>query len=160
MKSSAKVFTMTMAMLLVVITFASCDEKEAPQQTISIEEASRLALEFRNTRAKILNDTLGFEDTRDFWFSLDSLRKYLDYVEYNATKMGKKNLGIRVYFAAYPVNSNYEDAGFSTVFLVPTAQEANSGIKQGFFPMPPPNEPIDSLEAFNYSQGGRPPNDL
>lgn len=161
MKNTTKGILTVIVLFFGLTLFLSCeDPKEAPQQAISIEEANRLEEEFKQSRSRILNQALGFEDTRDFWFSLDTLKKYIEYVEYEGKKMGKQNLGIRVYFAAYPNNSNYPDPGYSTVFLVPTAQ-GNPDLKvQGFFPIAPPNEPIDSLKALNYSMGGRPPNDL
>jgi len=160
MKKAAKLLVSISTVLLLLFIVVSCDiKKEAPQQAISIEDANRLEEEFKTTRAQILNDTLGFEDTRDFWFSIDTLKKYIEYVEYEGKKMGKENLGIRIYFAAYPSQGNYPDPGYATVFLVPTAQEVNRGVK-GFFPMAAQNVPIDSLQALNYAQGGRPPNDL
>ena len=161
MKRIAKLLVCTITILLLVITVASCEhKKEAPEQAISLEEATRLENEFQNTRSQIIDSALGITDTRDFWFSIDTLKKYIEYVEYNGKKMGKKNLGLRIYFAAYPENSNYPDPGYSTVFIVPTAEAEDSPLRQGFFPIMLGNEVLDSLVALNYSQGGRPPNDL
>ncbi len=161
MKKPVRLLVSTCFLFVLLMTAVSCEiKKEAPQQAISIEEADNLEEEFKRTRSRILDSALGFQDTRDFWFSLDTLKKYIEYVEYEGKKMGKDNLGIRVYFAAYPEDSNYPDPGYATVFLVPTAQAAPNPLKQGFFPMPIENEVLDSLKAMNFSQGGRPPNDL
>lgn len=161
MKKPVRLLVSTFSLFVLLMTAVSCEiKKEAPQQAISIEEADNLEEEFKRTRSRILDSALGFQDTRDFWFSLDTLKKYIEYVEFEGKKMGKENLGIRVYFAAYPEDSNYPDPGFATIFLVPTAQAEPNPLKQGFFPMPIENEVLDSLKAMNFSQGGRPPNDL
>ena len=39
------------------------------------EEANQLEETYIQTRATILNDTLGYVDTREFWFSIDTLKK-------------------------------------------------------------------------------------
>lgn len=146
--------------LISVFLFSSCEEIiDPPQQSITAEEANILEEEFKETRARILNDTLGFVDTRDFWFSLDSLKRYIEYVEQEGKRMGKQNLGIRIYFAAYPPESNYPDPGFSTVFLAPTGQDPNNGLQKGFFPVEHHNQNLDSINALNFGHGGQPPND-
>lgn len=161
MKKPLRLLVSTLSVIVLLLSVVSCEiKKEAPQQAISLDEADNLEEEFKQTRSRILDSALGFQDNRDFWFSLDTLKKYIEYVEYEGKKMGKENLGIRIYFAAYPPQSNYPDPGYSTVFLVPTAEAAPNPLKQGFFPMPVENEALDSLKALNFSQGGRPPNDL
>ena len=147
--------------LLTVILFSACEKPIAPpEQSISPREANVLEEEYVETRGKIINDTLDIIDRRDFWFSLDSLKQYIAYVEQEAKKRGKKNLGLRVYFAAYPKEGNYSDPGFSTVFMAPTSRAERSGAVKGLFPMPPPpNQNIDSINALNYGTGGIPPND-
>lgn len=152
------------ASLLIVFMFSACEKIiDPPQQAISVEEADRLEEEFKATRSAVLDTALGFEDTRDFWFSLDTLKKYISYVEQQGKLRGKKDLGIRIYFAAYPPNGNYPDPGYSTVFLVPTAQERGlSGVQKGLMPisMDDLNQNIDSISALNYGGGGIPPNDF
>ena len=67
---------MTFSFLLIAI-MVSCEDPivDPPAQTISSEEANRLEETYKATRAEILKDTLGFEDTREFWFSIDTLKK-------------------------------------------------------------------------------------
>jgi len=153
-----------MASLLTVFLFSACEEIiDPPQQAISVEEADRLEEEFKATRSAVLDTALGFEDTRDFWFSLDTLKKYITYVEQQGKLRGKENLGIRIYFAAYPPNGNYPDPGYSTVFLVPTAQDRGlNSLRKGFMPVSADdlNQNIDSIAALNYGGGGIPPNDF
>ncbi len=157
----------TPSQILIAITFfsitlfSSCEEVvvNPPAQTISFEEANRLEETYKQTRAAILNDTLGYEDTREFWFSLDSLKKYISYVEQEGARMGKSNLGLRIYLGAYPAQGNYPDPGYSTVFIVPTSKSKGNPLKQGFFPMEETQENIDSINALNYGHGGKPPKD-
>ena len=93
---------------------------------------------------------------------MDTLKQYIAYIEQQGKLRGKKNLGIRIYYAAYPANSNYPDPGYATVFLVPTAQEPGLGIQKGFLPITADdlNQNIDSLAPLNYGGGGIPPNDF
>ena len=144
-----------------VMLFSSCEEVvvRPPAQTISVEKANRLEETYKQTRARILNDTLGYEDTREFWFSLDSLKKYIAYVEQEAAKKGKTDLGLRIYLGAYPSEGDYPDPGYSTVFIVPTAKNARSSLKRGFFPQEETQENIDSINALNYGHGGKPPHE-
>lgn len=149
------------SLLLVVTLFSSCEDPVAdpPSQVISPQEANDLEEYYKRTRANILNDTLGFEDAREFWFSLDTLKKYIEYVEREAASMEKTDLGIRIYLGAYPENSSYPNAKYSTVFLVPTAKSAGNPLKQGFLPIENENENMEGVSALNYGTGGIPPND-
>ena len=152
-----------MASLLTVFLFSACEKIiDPPQQVISIEEANRFEEEFKNTRSAVLDSVLGFQDTRDFWFSLDTIKKYITYVEQQGKLKGKENLGIRIYYAAYPTNGNYPDPGYATVFLVPTAQEQGLDVQKGFLPISEDdlNQNIDGLSPLNYGGGGIPPNDF
>ncbi|NND63832.1 MAG: hypothetical protein HKN48_11650 [Flavobacteriaceae bacterium] len=161
MKLKMSQFLIVILSVLGVIGFSSCEEIiPPPQQSIPIEEAEELQNEFIETRAGILNDSLGFTDTRDFWFSLDTLKQYIEYVEQEAARLGKQNLGIRIYFAAYPENSEYPQPGRATVFMVPTSLEDDPTLKRGFLPIAPTNTNIDSIQALNYGHGGQPPNDI
>ena len=153
----------SLAFVVITLMFflnISCDSKVSPpDQVLSVEEANLLEQEYIDTRYRLINGSLNIRDTRDFWFSLDTLKKYIKYVEQEAGNKKLENLGIRIYFAAYPEDSNFPDPGKSTVFLVPTAEKAPSPIQQGFAPIQSENENIDGLPPLNYSQGGQPPND-
>ncbi len=144
---------------------------EKPTQTISYEYANTLEDEYIKTRWNILNDTLNLRmpdgrpavDTREFLFSLDTLKQYIEYVEYNAKKMGYTNLGIRIYNAAYPKDTTSPDPGFSTVFLMPAGEKIDPQ-KAGFFVSSSStvmfNNNINNLEALNFAHAGKPPKEL
>jgi len=145
--------------------FVACKEKEETSQerklsqTISVEEANELEEYYKRTRSTILNDTLGFEDTREFWFSLETLKDYIAFVEREAAKTGKTNLGMRIYLGAYPEDSSYPDAKYTTVFLVPTAPASQNPLKKGFFPIQEENENLNNIPPLNFGHGGKPPKD-
>ena len=162
MKTNFNKMIFLLTVSLVFLGIYSCDDKKLPpDQVISYERAKTLEQEFVLTRGQIINDSLGIVDTREFWFSLDSLKSYIEYVEYEAGKQKLLNLGVRVYFAAYPENdADSHQPGYSTVFFVPTAQQKSSQIKQGFAPIQVENENIEGLSPLNYGHGGIPPNDL
>lgn len=134
------------------------DVVKAPSQTISMEQAKILQQEYVRTRSGIVNKTLGFEDTRDFWFSLDSLEQYIRYVRQESKVRGLEDLGLRIFYAAYPKDGKgqWPDPGFSTVILVPTHGKPQIG--NGFFPMAPVQLGSAGIRAFNYGNGGQPPN--
>ena len=161
MKINLKKMSVLLSLLLLLTGILSCDEKLPPDQVISYERAKTLEQEFVLTRGQIINESLDIVDTREFWFSLDSLKRYIEYVEYEAGKQKLSNLGVRVYLAAYPRDDNEsQQPGYSTVFFVPTAQQSASQVRQGFAPVQAENENIEGLNAFNYGHGGIPPNAL
>jgi len=122
---------------------------------ISIKDARILEQEYVKTRANSLNTILKkkglieSEDVRDVWFDLEALKDYIAYVEQTAAKKGiTKNLGLRVYFGAYPDKQEYEDKrGKATVVFLPTHSSYGSE-----------NENFSDLDGFNWGGGGWPPN--
>ncbi|GAB5400651.1 MAG: hypothetical protein Aureis2KO_22360 [Aureisphaera sp.] len=162
MKSKTPFAVLVLVFFCSILFFASCEEPvDPPAQSINFDQAAELQNEFVRTRSAILDTALGFQDTRDFWFSLDTIKEYIEYVEYEAKKRGYEDLGIRIHFAAYSQPQDNDRYPYSTVVLVPTARNGRStGIKQGFFPMEPDDEPADSINSLNFGHGGKPPKDL
>lgn len=171
---------------IIAVSFNSCKERDTsipekvappekdaplkqvapPKEAISYKKAKVLEREFIATRGKIINKYMDFEegqeDTREFWFDLETLKQYIKYVEYESNRLGYDNLGIRIYKGAYPKNSDYEDAGFSTVILVPTGNKSVS--KGSFLPLNMNtilmNNNLHELQSLNYAHGGKPPKAL
>ncbi len=133
-----------------------------PKQTINYDYALKLEDEFLNTRDSVINKALGIRDTREFWFDLDELKKYIAYVEYEAHRLGYKDLGIRVYKGAYPRDKSFPDPGYSTVFFVPTGKKAIS--EGSVLPISTmlgsEDNNIPEIESYNYGQAGKPPKGL
>ena len=152
-------------LLLLVIAFLLWTifkgaDTSPPEQTISTEKARVLERGYKTLRAPIINDSLDIVDTREFWFSLETLEQYFRYVKAEGKRLEKSNLGIRVYLGVYPEEAGYPDPGLTTVFFVPTAEQVGSPFKQGFVPFLPENENIEEIEALNFGHGGKPPKDL
>ncbi len=155
-------YILIILILLVALFFEKCESpsNEVPSQSITYEEANVLEEEFKRTRSRVIDASLGYQDTREFWFSLDTLKDYIHYVEHRAKKQKLTDLGIRIYFAAYPNDGESHDPGYSTVVLVPTSRTGVNPIQQGFAPIAAEDENIENINALNYSQGGKPPKDL
>lgn len=161
MKSTKISFLSLVLMTAILIGVSSCDTKKTPpKQTIEYQQANELEEEFKSSRGDTLNRILGFEDTRDFWVSLDTLKKYIEYVEYEAAKSGHTNLGVRIYLGAYPEESDFPNPKYATVFLVPTGQRAIQDGVKGFLPIVQEDQNLEELQVLDYTQGGIPPNDI
>ena len=112
-----------------------------PSKCISVAEARSLQDNWVSTRAKDLKKDLGYEDTREFVYSVKELEEFLAYVKDQSTKQGISNPGVRIYFAAY----NDATSNKATVFLAPTDGGSTDSDN---------NYNIDSL---NLVGGGWPP---
>lgn len=91
-----------------------------PKKCISVDEARKQQDEWVKTRGKDIAKYQGHEDTREFWYSLDELQEYLDYVREKSKEQGVKKPGIRFYLGAYPTTG--KEKGYSTMFLAPTKE--------------------------------------
>lgn len=122
-----------------------------PAKCISVEKARELQDNWKKSRGKEIENAQGYEDTREFWYSLEELQEYLDYVREESAKQEIKKPGIRIYFASYPKSN--QKKSYSTVFLAPT-KESSSGEEVEAVANQENNYEID---PFNLSTGGEPP---
>lgn len=122
-----------------------------PQKCITVDEAKALQKNWKKTRAQEIERAQKYEDTREFWYSLDELQEYINYVRAKTDEQGLKNPGIRIYFGAYP--QSQEDKSYSTVFLVPTSRSLseNDNIEDES------NENNYDIDPLNHGSGGIPP---
>jgi hypothetical protein len=160
---NARIFIAILILIIIGLVINTCDGRKGvvpsealEEKLITIEEARVLEQEYLTTRYDTLNKILGYEDNREFNLPLEFLEEYIAYVKSEGKKKGYNNMGIRVYNAAYPEDSDDKrtQPGFSTIVLVPTYEAPAVG--QGFLPMPPPPpRNARGVSAANYINGGK-----
>ena len=129
------------------------NEIPKPKKCISKDEARELQKNWCDTRSGKLNKKMGFEDARDFWWSVEELEEYLAYVKQESAKQGIKNPGIRFHLGAYTPTKCKYNKGLSTLFLAPTGAKPGASGKDGGA-----DDPINySIEPFNRGGTGHPP---
>ena len=126
---------------------------EKPKKCISVEEARKEQDEWVNTRGKEIQRGQGYEDTREFWYSVDELQEYLDYVKEKSKEQGVEKPGIRFYLGAYPKTK--EKKSYTTMFLSPTKEASGDTATSGEDSDPNNYE----IEPMNITHGGYPPKD-
>ncbi|MCM4159807.1 hypothetical protein FHG64_15775 [Antarcticibacterium flavum] len=120
-----------------------------PAKCVSVEEAREQQKEWVNTRGKVIGSK--FKDVRDFWYSLDELQEYLDYVREKSKEQGVENPGIRFFLGAY---SPGRKDGNATMFLAPTREkDPNKDSEE----VEDPNN--YEIEPYNTIGMGWPPSD-
>ena len=125
---------------------------ERPTKCITVKKAKEMQDNWVNSRAIAIEGALGYEDTREFVFSISELQEYLDYVREKSREQGINNPGIRIYLASYP--STDGDKSLSTVFLSPT--------KGGSFAFNTEDGEDDNnydIDPLNDANSGMPPKD-
>ena len=125
---------------------------ERPVKCISVEEARNLQNNWKKSRGKEIASGQGYEDTREFWYSITELEEYIQYVKEKSVEQGIKNPGLRIYLGAYPKQG--EKKSLSTIFISPTTDEiveTNSAENEDVY--------VNnySIEPLNLSQSGWPP---
>ncbi|HET7361311.1 MAG TPA: hypothetical protein VFI78_05190 [Salinimicrobium sp.] len=133
------------------------NQTKRPQKCISVEKARKLQDDWKESRGKEIERGQGYEDTREFWYSLDELQEYLDYVREKSEEQGVKKPGIRIYFAAYPKSNDKKS--YSTVFLAPTKEKTSTQpfSMEAASKAEDDNENNYDIDPINYSDGGIPP---
>ena len=122
-----------------------------PSKCISVEEARGLQKDWKASRGEEIKKAQGYEDTCDFWYSVEELEEYLNYVKEKSKEQGINKPGIRIYFASYPKKENGKS--YSTVFLAPTKEKNSAELAAD-------NELFENnynIEPLNTVTGGKPP---
>jgi len=127
-------------------------EVQKPKKCITENEARELHDNWCAKREKNLKKSLGFEDAREFHWSVAELEEYLAYVKQESEKQGIKDPGIRVYLGAYSKEKCKVGKGMSTLFFAPTGARLGAIGKDGSGP-----ENNYGINAFNYGNNGNPP---
>lgn len=96
---------------------------------ITYEQAKVLEQRYIETNYKAINASRkeNSPDSRLYWYSIQELESYLQYVKREAKANGYEGVGIRIYMGKYPDENDGFDKrlkkeyyGYQTTFLVPT----------------------------------------
>ena len=130
-----------------------------PGGLITPKEAKALDQAY-NTRYNLISDSIVTRaggDNRSVWFSKKDVENYLKYADSQSTALGYNMDGIRIYMAAYP-NDPKLGAGYTTVFMVPTGNEALSEGSFSFFNLKRAGSgDIPGGDGMNGGDNGDPP---
>ncbi|MDR2206233.1 MAG: hypothetical protein LBE36_08790 [Flavobacteriaceae bacterium] len=97
---------------------------------ISYELMSELVRNFETDNYEKINAgrATNLPDSKEYWYSLEVLEDYINYVKTEAAKKKYTNLGIKIKLAQYPENKlvgklqSEKTRGYQTVCLVPTTE--------------------------------------
>lgn len=81
--------------------------------TLTTDLIKSMVTKYGDTQLDYIQNTLGSvvpKDAKAIWFDIETLKRFLYHVEYNTSKnptlSRDKRLGIRIYYAAYPKNTD------------------------------------------------------
>jgi hypothetical protein len=126
---------------------------EKPKKCISVERAKALQIKWQESRGKDIDVAQGYQDKREFWYSVEELQEYLNYVKEKSAEQGVKNPGIRIYYGAYPKSSVKKS--YATVFLAPTKERSAPAEGEDETSVNAVNN--YDIDPLNESSGGMPP---
>ena len=132
---------------------------EKPSGLISPERMVELGNNWDKTRASAIEVAIGKRDNRSMNFSLDEIRKFLDYAEIEANDLGYVLNGVRVYFAAYGNEESNGKEGYATVFIAPTGYRVGNSKANMLSPFFQVDSEDDILGGggLNMAGNGMPP---
>ncbi len=125
-------------LLLIAITFTSCnkgdqvtapnDDSETvmrPQNAISLEHYKTYKRLYKEQRLNDFNakhPEFPMGDTQKVWFSIETMKNYIAYVESVSAKKGIPVTGISFHYGVYPKTKEYGIyGGYQTLVMIPTA---------------------------------------
>lgn len=132
-----------------------------PKKCISVKEARELETNYVEKIEKTLKKELGCEECREFWWPIEEIEEYIDYVKSQAKEKGYKNLGLRFYLGKYGKKKSKEDEQ-TTMFIAPTGVLTDKkltpikGKTVGAKSTDMDNNIYD-IEAYNRGTAGQPP---
>ncbi len=128
--------TIATSIFLGSVLYSCANEKQesnyegVPSQLISVEQGVNMKQEYDTKVAPFIKASKGGEDydpTEFAYIELDSLKKYIAFLEKVERLNSKKISGIRIYYAAYPKtaagNTKIKHPGRETFFFAPTMEQ-------------------------------------
>lgn len=131
-----------------------------PEGLLTYELANQWEEAYKNNQYVAINEALNtngeYQDDREFLFSLEELKCYLEYVEDKGLEAGYQSsqMGIRVYLGAKNETNDPNFPPKTTVIFVPTVNP------DGGFRTAMPSDTFYEAEPKNYGSSGRPPVEL
>lgn len=118
---------------------------EVPSHLISVAQSVTMKKEYEENIASLIKKSKmdgKYQPTQFAYIELDSLKKYIAFLDQVGKLNNKKISGIRIYYGAYPEigSKNIEHAGRETFFFAPT-------IKQNA-----PGKMTEEQKKYNYLQ--------
>ena len=130
-----------------------------PRGIITTEQMETLDQAFDSRHQLISDSIVKRPDNRSSWYSLEDLRTYLKIAEKQATGLGYKMNGVRLYLGAYPDTAN--EVGYTTMFFSPTGVLAKTAegsmISLNLNTQTGPFPDIPGGKGFNMGEPGFPP---
>lgn len=155
-----------LAMVVSVVSFVGCQKDEDIVNT-NVEEASverpwnalmykdmiGMLEHYDKTRKPVLENALGFEDTRINYYSIETLENYIKYVKQLSKEKGIEFTGINFVSGVYPENGTKGTSNYQNLIMMPTTNLNGKNI--GFDPMKSTNEKVvtikEVLGSFGYN---------
>ncbi|WP_299622590.1 hypothetical protein [uncultured Tenacibaculum sp.] len=122
-----------LAVLVSVVTFVACQkDEEAMNQNLEVSKVERpynalmykemidMLEHYDKTRKPVLEDALGYEDTRINFYSIETLENYIAYVKQLSKEKGIELTGINFVSGSYPENTSHGKPGYQNIMLMPT----------------------------------------
>ncbi len=153
-----------LGLMAAALTMVSCsqDRIEEPSQDETAEvsrpynalnylELVPMLEHYDKTRKPVLEEALGFEDTRMNYFSIETIENYIKYVKTLSREKGIKFTGINFVSAAYPENTGHGVPNYQNLLLMPTTKINGKNIC--FDPVQSTSEKIVTVKEMLASYG-------
>lgn len=126
--------------LMFINSAISCEDQKKPEiqgvpsHLISVKQGVVMKQEYKSKIGQLIessNEDPNYSATQFAYIELDSLKKYIAFLEH-VEKLNKKKIsGLRIYFAAYPEKENPDftslHPGRETLFFAPTMEQKDNG---------------------------------
>ncbi|CAM1342526.1 hypothetical protein [Tenacibaculum amylolyticum] len=157
---------LALAIVASAVTFVACQKEEDTLNTVSLEGKAakpwnmisykgmieRLE-HYDKTRKPVLEQALGFEDTRINYYSIETIENYIKYVKQLSKEKGIELTGINFVSGAYPEDANYGTPNYQHFMFMPTTNV--NGKNVGFDPMLSTKDKVvtikEMLASFGYN---------
>ncbi len=155
---------MLVVLAISAITFVACQKEETPLDAntetglvqkpwnmISYKGIIERLEHYDKTRKPVLEQALGFEDTRINYYSIETIENYINYVKQLSKEKGIEFTGINFVSGAYPEDANYGTPKYQHIMFMPTTEI--DGKQIGFDPVQSSKEKVVTIKEMLASYG-------